>query len=140
MIIETGRVAQIEDGKALVEIEKGTDCVKCHAGCVCDFGKKVVLVEVEDPVGVHKNQMVQLSIAEGSSLRAAFVVYGIPLLAIIIGVLLGEYLGEKFGIATLFEILGAFVGLGLSLFIIKQYNRIFKQEHNNQPVITKIIG
>jgi sigma-E factor negative regulatory protein RseC len=140
MIVETGRVAKTEAGKAFVEIERGTDCVKCHAGCVCDFGKKVVLVEAEDPVGVHKNQMVQLSISEDSSLWAAFVVYGIPLFAIIIGVLLGEYLGEKFGIATLFEILGVFGGLGLSWLVIRQYNKTFKQHHNKQPVILKVIG
>jgi sigma-E factor negative regulatory protein RseC len=140
MIVETGRVAKIEAGKTFVEIEKGTDCVKCHAGCVCDFGKKVVLVEAEDPVGVQKNQMVQLSVSEDSSLRAAVVVYGIPLLAIIIGVLVGEYLGEKFGSATLFEILGVFGGLGLSLLVIKQYNKKFKQNRHKQPVIMKVIG
>jgi sigma-E factor negative regulatory protein RseC len=139
MIVETGRVAKIEAGKTFVEIEKGTDCVKCHVGCVCDFGKKVVLVEAEDPVGVQKNQMVQLSVSEDSSLRAAVVVYGIPLLAIIIGVLVGEYLGEKFGSATLFEILGVFGGLGLSLLVIKQYDKKFKQNRNRQPVIMKII-
>lgn len=62
MIVETGRVAQIEAGKAFVEIEKGADCVKCHAGCVCNFGRKVVLVKAEAPLGVHENQMERLHI------------------------------------------------------------------------------
>jgi len=140
MIVETGRVAGIEDGKAIIEIEKGTACAQCHAGCVCDLGKRVMIIEANDPIGVHEDQFVQLSIPNDSALRASFVVYVIPLLALIIGVLLGERLGMTFGIKEGLAILGGFGFLGLSLIFVRYYNNIFSQNLRNQPVITKVIG
>jgi sigma-E factor negative regulatory protein RseC len=140
MIVETGRVAKTQNGKAIVEVEKGTACAKCHAGCVCDFGKSIMVVEAEDPIGVRENEIVQLSIPRGSALRASFVVYVIPLVALIAGVLVGEYLGMTFGVKDVLAILGGFGFLGLSLIFVRYYNNIFKQNLKNQPVITKVIG
>ena len=138
MIVETGRVAKIDVGKAIIEIEKGTACAKCHAGCACDFGKNTMVVEANDPIGVHVDQFVQLSIPNESAMRASFVVYVVPLLALIIGTLVGEYLGTTLGIKNVFEILVGFGGLGLSLLFVRFYNNLFKQNLKNQPVITKV--
>ncbi len=140
MIVETGWVATIADGKAIVEIEKGSACAQCHAGCACDPEKSVIRIEANDPIGVHKDQRVQVSIPTGSAIRAAFVVYGIPLLALITGTLFGEYLGKTFGIKNVLEILGGFCCLGLSLIFIRYYNNMFSQNRENQPVITRVIG
>ena len=140
MIVETGRVASITDGKAMIEIEKGSACAKCHAGCACDPGKSVMMIEANDPIGVHENQFVQLSIPNDSALRASFVVYVIPLCALIVGTLVGERLGMTFGIKNVFEILGGFCFLGLSLIFVRYYNSIFGQDRRNQPLITKVLG
>lgn len=140
MIIETGRVTNITDGKVIVEIEKGTACAQCHAGCVCDPGKSVMTIEANDPIGVHRDQFVQITVPTDSALRASFVVYVIPLFALIAGTLFGEYLGKMFGIKNVLEILGGFCCLGLSLIFIRYYNTIFSQNRKNQPVITKVIG
>lgn len=138
MIVETGRVAKIDVGKAIIEIEKGTACTKCHAGCACDLGKNTMVVEANDPIGVHVDQFVELSIPNESALRASFVVYVVPLLALIIGTLVGEYFGTALGIKNVFEILVGFGGLGLSLLFVRYYNNLFKQNLKNQPVITKV--
>lgn len=141
MIVETGRVVSIEDGKAVVEIEKGAACATCASTrCACNYGTKTVTVTAEDPVGVRENQLVQISVPEGIALRAALIVYGIPLVALIAGILVGEYLGERFEIETLFEILGGIGGLALSLLVIKYYNNVFKRREHHQPVVTKVVG
>ncbi len=140
MIVETGRVTTVADGKAVVEIERGTACAKCHAGSVCELGKSMLLVEVNDPIGVQVDQYVQMSIQTESVLRASFVVYVVPLFALIVGVLLGEYLGRILAIQNVLEILIGFACLGLSLIFVKVYNNIFKQNIKNQPIITKVIG
>ncbi|GAK58648.1 positive regulator of sigma(E), RseC/MucC [Candidatus Vecturithrix granuli] len=139
MISEIGRVTKLNNGKACVEIEKRSACADCHAGCVCDLGKSVMLIDASDPIGVHENDTVQLSIPTESALRASFVVYGIPLIALISGVLGGEYLGKILGISTVLEILGGFTFLGISLVFIKLYDNVFRQNRKNQPVITKVI-
>lgn len=139
MISEVGRVTKIANGNARIEIEKRSACAECHAGCVCDLGKRVMMVEAADPIGVRENDMVQVSIPTDSALQASFVVYGIPLFALIVGVLGGEYLGNMFGISTVLEILGGFGLLALSLFFVKYYDNIFRQNRKNQPVIIKVI-
>lgn len=140
MVVETGRVTKVADGKAIVEIERSSACAKCHAGCVCDIQKSTMLVEANDPIGVHIDQCVQMSIQTASVLRASFVVYVVPLFALIGGVLLGAYLDRIFGIRNVLEILVGFGCLGLSLIVVRFYNNIFKQNSKNQPVIMKVIG
>ena len=139
MISEIGRVTKINHGNVCVEIEKRSACAECHAGCVCDLGKSVMLIDASDPIGVHENDTVQLSIPTDSALRASFVVYGIPLIALISGVLVGEYFGKILGISTILEILGGFGFLGISLIFVKIYDTMFRQNRKNQPVITKVI-
>jgi sigma-E factor negative regulatory protein RseC len=140
-IIEMGHVRHIAEGKAIVEIQRGSACSKCHAECACS-GEETQMMQVEarDPLGVQVDQCVQLSIQNTSVLRASFVVYMVPLLALISGVLVGEYIGKTVGIQNIFEMLCGFGLLGLSLIIVRVYNNIFQRDARNQPVITKVIG
>ena len=129
------------EGKAVVEVERSSACTKCHAGCAHSGEEtRTLLVEARDPIGVRVDQYVQLAIQNESVLRASFVVYVVPLCALIFGVLLGEYVGNMFGIHNILEVLSGFGCLGLSLIVVRIYNNIFKQNINNQPVITRIIG
>ena len=140
MIIEVGRVRQIIEGKAIVEIQRGSACSKCHAECACTGEEaQTMLVEARDPIGVQSDQYVQITIQNTSVLRASFVVYMIPLFSLIMGVLIGEYLGQRLGVQNLLEILTGFGCLGLSLIIVRVYNNLFKRDIRNQPIITKVI-
>ncbi len=140
-IIERGHVRQVSGEKAVVEIQRGSACSKCHAECACSGDEtQLMRVEARDPIGVQIDQYVQLSIENTSVLRASFVVYMVPLFALITGVLAGEYLGRTFGIQNVLEILCGFGALGLSLIIVRLYNNHFQRDIRNQPIITKIIG
>lgn len=125
-----------------MEIQRGSACSQCHAECACSGEEthNMMRVEARDPIGVRIDQCVQLSIENTSVLRASFVVYMVPLFALISGVLVGEYLGRIFGVDNLLEIVCGFGALGLSLIIVKVYNNMFQRDIRNQPVITKIIG
>ncbi len=139
MLVETGRVTKIERDKVIIEVEKNSGCAECHVGCVADLDKSVRLVEANNPLGADVNQYVQVSIPNDSVLRASFVVYIIPLAALIAGTLLGRYLGTRTGVKDIFEIFVGFACLGLSFFFVRYYNNIFKRQLKNQPVITKIV-
>lgn len=141
MITETGRVTRVVDGKAVVEIARSSACAKCQAGCASSGEEtRAVLVEARDPIGVRLDQCVQVAIRNDSVLRASFVVYVIPLCALIGGVLLGDYLGRMFEIQHVLEVGIGFGCLGLSFIVVRIYNNMFKQDIKNQPVITRIIG
>jgi sigma-E factor negative regulatory protein RseC len=139
-VIEWGHVRQVTAGKAVVEIQRGSACSKCHAACACSGDEpQLMRVEARDPLGVQVDQYVQLSIENTRVLRASFVVYMVPLFALIAGVLTGEYLGRVMGIQNVLEIVGGFGALGLSLIIVRLYNNHFQRDVNNQPIITNII-
>jgi sigma-E factor negative regulatory protein RseC len=139
MLVETGRVAKKERDRVVVEVEKNSACAECHVGCACDIDKSIRLVEANNPLGAEVDQYVQVSIPNDSVLRASFVVYIIPLSALIAGTLLGRYIGVRVGVKDLFEVLSGFTCLGLSFLFVRYYNNLFKQQLRNQPVITKIM-
>ena len=139
MLVETGRVTKVENDKVIVEVEKNSGCAECHVGCACDIDKSIRLLEANNPLGADVDQFVQVSIPNDSVLRASFVVYIIPLVALIAGTLLGRYFGARAGVKDIFEIFTGFACLGLSFLFVRYYNNIFKREIRNQPVITKIV-
>ena len=140
MLLETGRVVSAENRHAIVEVEKGAECTRCHAGCACSFGDKTVMVKAEDRVGVKKDQIVSLEIPEGNVLMAAFMVYIVPLVLLIVGILTGDYLGKRLGVDLWFEVFGGIAGIGLSVPIIRYYDMTFKRHLKQQPKIVKIIS
>ncbi len=90
MIVETGRVTKIAEGRAWIEIARGAACTDCQQNCDHDTQKGLMLVEVRDPLGVQPEQNVQISINEGNMWKASFAVYMLPLFALIIGTVLGH--------------------------------------------------
>lgn len=142
MFVERGRVVEIkpEMKRAIVEITRSSACAACHAKCALkDSDQQAMRVEANDPLGVHTNQYVQLAISNASGVKVSFVVYIIPVFALLLGAILGQYLGAIWGIETALAILGSFGFLGLSFFVIKQYNTYFIRNADNLPVITTVI-
>jgi sigma-E factor negative regulatory protein RseC len=141
MIVERGRVIEVTEGKALVKIERSSACEKCHTECALKSSDtQAMVVEVRDPLDVQENQYVHVSMRDGSALRASFVVYIIPLIGLVSGALLGEYVGTLLGIKNVLAILGSFSLLGLSLLVVKCYNTRFQQNIHDQPVITQALN
>jgi len=74
-------------------------------------------------------------------LMAAFVVYIVPLVAVVIGILVGQILAKKLGYSVRgFQIGGGIITFILSMLNIKKFD---KYAHNNdkmQPVITQVIS
>jgi len=139
MITEIGRVVKIERGIAVIEIQKKSACAQCHAGCACNIETGEVIVEANDPIGVRVNQQVEVTIPYDSALKASFVVYVIPLCALIVGMLSGWAIGQRVGVENIFEMIGGFGCLGLSFLFVHYYNNLFKKQAKNQPVITRVL-
>ncbi|MFZ2267008.1 MAG: SoxR reducing system RseC family protein [Azonexus sp.] len=113
------------DGRdALVEVEQG-GCGRCHeeGGCggqhltqmFCSGAKSY---RVENTVNASLGDHVTVAIAAGSVRRSANLAYGLPLLAIIAGAVLGMPLAGDVG-----AILGAGGGLLLSFLYIRLRTR-----------------
>lgn len=93
-MIQTGLVVAAGDGKATVRIVRSDACGKCNA-CF-SFGKNEADIELDDPIGVAPGDRVRIELHGKSVFRASLLMYGIPLVALIAGVLIGSIWGDLY--------------------------------------------
>ncbi len=96
VLIETGVVLAVlpplggRPAQATVRLLASDQCEGCPASCVCrPAGGDRRLMDVLDPIGVTVGDRVQVAVPGGAVLRASFLVYGLPLLLLLLGVGLG---------------------------------------------------
>lgn len=97
VMIETGvvvRVLAAAPGRAarvVLRVDPGDRCEGCGARALChaaaDDRREI---EAEDPLGCVAGERVQVAVTGGEILRMSLLVYGVPLLLMLAGVLLGE--------------------------------------------------
>jgi positive regulator of sigma E activity len=76
--------------QARVRLLAGDHCEGCPAGAFCrPTGDERRLMDVLDPVGVKVGDHVQVAVPGGAILKASFLIYGLPLLLLLVGVGLG---------------------------------------------------
>ncbi|HIE04382.1 MAG TPA: hypothetical protein EYP61_06445 [Candidatus Latescibacteria bacterium] len=91
-------------GRAVVSFIRNPACRRCG---LCAAEGENMLAEVEDPLGVLPGQRVQVAMSSGLFLRASLLVYLVPTLTFLSGVLIGytltgsELVGLGLGIAFL---------------------------------------
>lgn len=91
-IYEEGIVLSVESGRATVSVAFGESCEECTAKVFCSANATTQnTVLVRDPIGVRTGDRVRFVVHGEDMFRAAFLLYGIPLLLILIGVLVGTY-------------------------------------------------
>jgi len=121
---------------AKVKVGRHNECKNCGA---CP-GDSSVVIEAKNSIGAKTGQRIAFEMKETNMLMAAFVVYILPLIAVVIGVLVGQVIAEKFG----FSVRGFQIGGGILTFVLSIINiKVFDNySHNNdkmQPVITRIL-
>lgn len=142
MLEEEGLVKEVLGGKALVVTERREECAHCVARKACrvvDDGKEL-LAHVLNPVGAGVGDRVKITIKEGVLLKNSLILYFIPVLGLIVGSVLGYYLGRFYGWdLDLSAMLSGLSGLGLSFLIIFILSVHLKETRTNWPQIQKVI-
>jgi sigma-E factor negative regulatory protein RseC len=142
MLEEEGLVKEVVGGKALVATERREECAHCVARKAChmvDDGKEL-LAHVLNPVGAGVGDRVKITIKEGVLLKNSLILYFIPVLGLIVGSVLGYYLGRFYGWnLDLSAMLSGLSGLGLSFLIIFILNVHLKETRAYWPQIQKVI-
>ncbi len=112
MIEETGRVVEVQEGRARIETRRSAGCGQCSArgACASLGGGRDATVWVEDPIGTHPGESVIIAVPEGTVVRASFLVYLVPVLALVAGAVLGQALSRRWGLSP--DLGAAAVGIG----------------------------
>lgn len=135
VVEEQGTIAQ-------VLMRRNRQCEGCGSCCVM-VDDDNMLAEAVNRIGAKKGDRVVVELPVERSIRAAYILYGIPLLAFLIGYALGALLGSALfggGYSVLFGIILAFGFLTLSYIIISRvYAPQSRAASRYRPVIIKVL-
>lgn len=142
MITETGRVLELEGDWAWVACRRQVECARCAEGRGCGGGVLGRLLgdrlhKVRAAIGeveVRPGDQVLIGLGEDVVLRAAAVVYLLPLLAALAGAVVASSLA---GAGDLVAVAGAVAGFVLGLAWARGYSRRHDRDAAFQPVILR---
>lgn len=146
MIEETAEVVGIDGDGVWVETARRSTCSGCAAQHGCGtavlskvLGTRRTRIRVLADIPLAIGDRVVIGVAERALVRGSLAVYAVPLLALLLGALLGR-LGADGGVWTSGEaasvVLGL-AGLAAGLLWLKRFTRRIQQDRDYQPVVLK---
>ena len=143
MLETRATVVQIDGQYALVQAEQGNGCEQCN-GKGCGTGKLSRLFcskprhfQVDNTINADIDDEVIISVADGAILHVIGLVYMLPLLLLVIGAMLGNYLAVQVGQRDAYSAAGAFSGLVVGFVMVKWAS--FRRAGNRfQPYIVRM--
>lgn len=134
--VSEGVVIEIGQDFAKIRASKHGDCKSCG---LC-AGENATIVDAKNPVGAKPGQHVIFEVKERNMLKAAFIVYILPLIAIFIGALLGTWIGNRIGHSErALQIGGGAVLFIISLLYIKIFDKSTSRNDAMKPVIKRVL-
>lgn len=133
---EIAVVKEAYGGLAEVEINRSSACERC--GVCYGVGKSKMVGKAKNEVGAAAGDYVKLEIVQGSPLKAAAVLYLLPLLMFFIGyIVFANIMG--FMNRDIIGMIGGIVFLVFSYYIISKYEGIVKKKGWYQINIVEIV-
>lgn len=143
MIEEEGIVMETQGDIARVAIMTKSACEKCAASGTCHPGGGDSLMEASNPLNARKGQRVKVVLAPQVYLKAAIIIYGIPVTAFIAGAIVAKNLALRYAGEQGSDLWAFLVGalcLVVSFFFIRGYNKRVERTREYKPVIVEILG
>jgi sigma-E factor negative regulatory protein RseC len=144
MIEEYGTVVELK-GKhtAVVVCEKSSFCKNCASMEACRLGddNRSMLVDAHNMIGAKVGDKVKVVTSSKSFLQSSFILYIVPLLALVIGAAIGHTLGEGLEAGPDPNLLSALIGIAFmigSFLVIRIGSRAIPREAF-MPRIAQII-
>jgi sigma-E factor negative regulatory protein RseC len=116
-MLEAGTVLQAQAGRATVRMERSSACAECGLCHNVGHEARDLMLEASNPIGAQVGDVVRLDVPDVGVVKASFVAYGVPLIAAVIGGVIGWPIGARLGASGE---TGAIVG-GLATFVAALY-------------------
>ncbi len=126
---QSGKVIAVSPDEKTVTVRfKRTDaCGKCHA-CFT-FSSDEADIELENTVGAKVGDELTIQLHANSVLKASLIMYGVPLIALILGTAIGSLKSD------MFAFLGGVLFAGGAFFIIRAFEPGFSRMNSFKPRI-----
>jgi sigma-E factor negative regulatory protein RseC len=138
---EVGVVKSIEGNTAKVLVARKSICGQCKAG-TCHMAEDGAEMEAVNAVGAKVGQRVRVSLEQNSYLKNVLMVYGLPMIALIGGAVLGKEVFAPMFEAMDPDIVSAMFGFGallLSIVFVKLWSKGMEKKTGFKPVIEEIL-
>ncbi len=140
-VTEQGVVERTEGRSAWIRVERSSACASCPSRdeCNVESGGGMV-VKAENTAGCSTGDRVRLSMPARSFLKSTFLVYILPVAALVVG----AFFGRKFiNIERISEdtasVVCAFGFMALYFLLLRHADRKFARDSNSSPRITAVI-
>jgi len=136
MKTEQGLVLEVIKDVAKIKVGRHNDCKNCGA---CP-GEDSVIISANNKVGAKAGQRVVFEVKEENVLMGAFVVFVLPLIAVFIGALLGNFVG-KYIQANIYvsQITGGIIAFVLAIIFVKLFDRATSKSNKSNPEVISIL-
>lgn len=145
MIETQGVVVKVENGLAYVDARRETGCGSCQSASACGttsvaklLGGKPSLMGALNPIRAEIGDSVMVGVEGRALLRGSVAVYLFPLLLVIAGAMLADYLAPAAAREN-YAVVGAALGLLAAGAWLILFNRIAAGNPRFQPVILRKI-
>lgn len=138
---QCGQVIQVMDGTAKVKMQRHASCSGCNA-CKMGSSEKPIELEALNQLDAQKGDWVEVEMENEYVLTAAFLMYVVPLLFLIAGVLMGHFVLGLLGVGVYKELLTAviaFSATGLAYFLLNRSEKKRSFKERMLPNIADII-
>jgi len=141
---EEGIVTKVYSSTAWVKCSKSAACESCSAKGFCDTvgggSDDDVEVEAINAVGAKVDDRVTISFETSSLLKVSFLVYMVPVLFLILGVVIGDKIAPIFNYdQSIFSMLVGFLFLLAAFFFVKAKGKELSKKDEYQPKIIRIL-
>lgn len=108
------------DNFIILDVERTGSCGDKCTTCASKCDSKFMRIQLETDKNIAKGQMVDLEMEENTLVKSSFILYTIPLIFFVTGIMLGYYTGQLVGISEdILGILSGFISLALGLYFVR---------------------
>ena len=124
-----------DDGTAMVVHIRESACSgDCHKCSGCGAAKETVLLKAKNPIGARRGDLVKLESATGPVLKAAAVMYMIPMLLFFAGYFVGDALWQRGALTGCLSFVAA---IGLAVLYDRKIGKTDKCEYTITGFVEK---
>jgi positive regulator of sigma E activity len=133
-MLEIGKVTAITDDIAQVVFERKSSCDKCKV-CSMDKGGNVSL-KLKNDIGAKVGDVVEVGISDKRLTQSNLIIFGIPLLMLLIGMVIASALK----LSELYSILIGFGSLVFGFVIIFIIDKVAAKNNSFSPKILRVLN
>lgn len=138
---EKGVVVELKNQYAVVKMVRTEACAKCRA-CIAGMSEKEMFLEAENVCNAQVDDWVEMELSGNGFYQAVLIMYGIPLVALIGGILSGYYFFAPFlrfseGKADLLSFLVGMIAVGIAFLWVRSQEHRWRQK-KYRPIAIRI--